>query len=53
MESFGERLYRARTQKNLTQVKVAEHLHVTNRLISLWEHDESSPSIEMLPQKLY
>lgn len=50
MESFGERLYRARTQKNLTQVKVAEHLHVTNRLVSLWEHDESSPSIEMLPK---
>lgn len=50
MESFEKRLLHARTQKHLTQAKVAEYLHVTSQAVSLWERGESSPSIEILPK---
>jgi transcriptional regulator with XRE-family HTH domain len=46
-ESFGIRLRKAREQKNLTQVGLAETLGVSQSAVAQWESGRSSPSRAM------
>lgn len=45
---YGEKLYKLRKQKSLTQETVANELNVSRQSVSLWETNQSSPSIENL-----
>lgn len=42
---IGERLRKARTERSLTQEKVAEEIQVTRQSISNWENNRSYPDI--------
>ena len=46
--TLGERIYRFRTDRNLTQEQLAERLGVTRQSISKWEGDLVKPEIEKL-----
>ncbi|MBE6716343.1 MAG: helix-turn-helix domain-containing protein [Ruminococcaceae bacterium] len=46
--SIGEKIYSLRTQKNLSQEKLAELLHVSRQSVSKWETDASVPELEKL-----
>ncbi len=48
--TFGEKLKKLRTDKNLTQDELAEKLYVTRTAISKWESDRGYPNIESLKQ---
>jgi transcriptional regulator with XRE-family HTH domain len=45
---FKERLYELRTQRGLTQEKLAESLYVSRTAISKWESGRGYPSIDSL-----
>ena len=45
---FNEKLQQLRTQKNLTQEQLAEHLYVSRTAISKWESGKGYPNIESL-----
>lgn len=45
---FGERIYRLRKEKNLTQAQLAEILGVSNKTVSRWETGEGFPEITIL-----
>lgn len=47
-KSLGKRLIELRKKKDWTQKKVAEKLHVTDKAVSRWELDKSSPEIDMI-----
>lgn len=44
---FGKFLSQLRKEKNLTQVQLAEKLHVTDKAISRWETGKNFPDIEI------
>lgn len=41
--SIGERITQLRTEKNISQVQLAQMLAVSRQAISKWENDQSSP----------
>lgn len=47
---FGERLRKARQDKNLTQDTVAKHMIVSRQTISSWENEKTYPDITSLIQ---
>ena len=46
--SLGEKLYKLRTEKNITQSDVASALGVSRQAVSKWETDESLPDLDKL-----
>ena len=46
--TLGERIYRLRANRNMTQEQLAEKLGVTRQSISKWEGDLVKPEIEKL-----
>ncbi len=46
MPNLGERLYKLRKDKKLSQEEVAEKLNVTRQTISKWETDQSLPDFD-------
>ncbi len=48
--TFGEKLKKLRTDKNLTQDQLAKKLYVTRTAISKWESDRGYPNIDSLKQ---
>lgn len=50
MEQLGNRLRDLREARNLTQLSVAEALHINNRLISNYERNVSLPPVDTLKQ---
>lgn len=46
--TLGERIYRLRADRNMTQEQLAEKLRVTRQSISKWEGDLVKPEIEKL-----
>ena len=49
-ETMGYRLAEARKSCNLTQLEVAEKLHVSAQAVSSWERDASLPDTEKIPE---
>lgn len=45
---YGEKLYKLRKQKSLSQETVSNKLNVSRQSVSLWETNQSSPSMENL-----
>lgn len=45
---LGKRLNKLRKMKNITQLELAGILFVTNKTISSWESNRTTPSLEML-----
>ena len=50
MESIGNRIFKFRKEKALTQEELAEKLGVSAQAVSKWEKDASCPDISLLPQ---
>ncbi|WP_281180435.1 helix-turn-helix domain-containing protein [Paenibacillus tianmuensis] len=48
MKTFAKNLRKARTRKDLTQIQLAERLHVNNATISKWESSNYEPNLEQL-----
>lgn len=46
--TLGQRIKDARTKAGLTQVRLAEQLHVSRQAVSKWEADRGLPDIENL-----
>lgn len=46
--SFGERLYKLRSEKNISQEELAELLDVSRQSISKWENDKAYPEMTRL-----
>lgn len=46
--SFGERLYKLRSDKNISQEELAELLDVSRQSISKWENDKAYPEMTRL-----
>ena len=46
--TLGERLKIYRTQKGLSQEKIAEMLHVSRQAVTKWESDQTTPSSDNL-----
>ena len=46
--SLGERIYRLRTEKNLSQGDLAELLAVSRQSISKWENNSAVPELEKI-----
>ncbi len=46
--SFGERLYKLRSEKNISQDELAELLDVSRQSISKWENDKAYPEMTRL-----
>lgn len=46
--TFGERLYKLRTNKNISQEALAELLDVSRQSISKWENDKAYPEMTRL-----
>lgn len=46
--SLGERIYRLRTEKNLSQGDLAERLEVSRQSISKWENNNAVPELEKI-----
>ena len=46
--SLGERIYRLRTEKNLSQGDLAERLEVSRQSVSKWENDNAVPDLEKI-----
>jgi len=46
--SLGERIYRLRTEKNLSQGDLAEQLEVSRQSISKWENNNAIPDLEKI-----
>ncbi len=46
--SFGERLYKLRSEKNISQEELAELLDVSRQSISKWENDKAYPEMTKL-----
>lgn len=47
-KTIGERIAGLRKQKHLTQIQLAEKLHISDKAVSKWESNKSDPSLEML-----
>ena len=48
MNNLGERLFKLRRDKKLSQEEVAEKLNVTRQTISKWETDQSVPDFDKI-----
>lgn len=48
--SAGDYIRLLRTQKGLTQLALAQQLHVTDKAVSKWERNLSLPDIRLLPK---
>ena len=46
--TFGERLKKLRTDKNMTQEELANALFVSNKTVSSWEMDRTEPSMDLI-----
>lgn len=46
--TFGERLYKLRSEKNVSQEELAELLDVSRQSISKWENDKAYPEMTKL-----
>lgn len=46
--SLGERIYKLRTEKNLSQGDLAEQLEVSRQSISKWENNNAIPDLEKI-----
>ena len=46
MNNLGERLFKLRRDKKLSQEEVAEKLNVTRQTISKWETNQSLPDFD-------
>lgn len=46
--TFGEFIYKKRSEKCLSQAKLAELLGVSDKAVSKWENGKSKPQVEML-----
>ena len=46
--SLGERIYRLRTEKNLSQGDLAERLEVSRQSVSKWENNNAVPDLEKI-----
>ncbi|MCU7613068.1 helix-turn-helix domain-containing protein [Chryseobacterium sp. GMJ5] len=46
--TLGTKLNRLRTDRNLTQVQIAERLHVSQNAYNKWESDKAKPAMENL-----
>lgn len=46
--SLGERIYRLRTEKNLSQGDLAERLEVSRQSVSKWENNSAVPDLEKI-----
>lgn len=44
--TLDEKLYKLRTDKGITQAKLADHLNVTRQTVSKWETGEAIPSTD-------
>lgn len=47
--TIGKNIKRLRLNKGVTQVQLAEQLHVSDKSISKWENEEALPDISFLP----
>ena len=47
-QTFGKRLLELRTEKGLSQKKLAQEIDVGKSIISSWERGESEPSLSKL-----
>ena len=47
-ETFGQRFYRLRKARGLTQEDIAKKLNISSQAISKWENDVSLPDISLL-----
>lgn len=45
---IGENIKRLRKTKNITQEKLAEHMHISTAAVSKWERNETLPDISMI-----
>jgi transcriptional regulator with XRE-family HTH domain len=50
METISERLKKLRKEKGITQLQLADLLHLTDKAISKWESGEGNPDISSLPK---
>ena len=48
METLGQRIFRLRKERHLTQEDIAKHFNISVQAISKWENDYSSPDISIL-----
>ena len=48
MMTLGTKLNKLRTDRNLTQVQIAEKLHVSQNAYNKWESDKAKPAMENL-----
>ena len=48
--NFGEKLYRLRKEKGLSQEALAERLNTTRQAVSKWENNQGYPETEKLIQ---
>lgn len=46
--TLGTKLNRLRTGRNLTQVQIAEKLHISQNAYNKWESDKAKPAMENL-----
>ncbi len=46
--TIGDSIRRLRREKNVTQERLAEHLHISTQAVSKWERNETLPDITML-----
>ena len=46
--NLGERIYKLRTEKNLSQGDLADLLDVSRQSISKWENNSSVPELEKI-----
>ncbi len=47
-ETLPQNLTRLRTERNMTQIEVAEKLNYTDKSVSKWERGEATPPIDVL-----
>ena len=48
MESFGEKIKNIRISNNLKQSELADILHISEKTISSWENDRTTPDLNMI-----
>lgn len=46
--TFGEKLYKLRKEKEMSQEALAEQVHTTRQAISKWENNQGFPETEKL-----
>ena len=48
MESLGEKIKNIRISNNLKQSELADILHISEKTISSWENDRTTPDLNMI-----